>query len=47
VNVSRLSVDFWRSIYGVNFTAMNTPGARVSVPSISRFDPHTPTNTTA
>jgi hypothetical protein len=47
INISRLSVDFWRSIYGVNFTAMTAPGASVSVPSISRFDPHTPSTSTS
>jgi len=46
-NISKPSVDFWRSTDGVNFTAMTAPGATVSVPSISRFDPDTPTNTTA
>ena len=38
-NVSRLAVDYWRSIYGVNFTSMSAPGSTVSMPSISRLDP--------
>jgi hypothetical protein len=38
-NVAKLAVDFWRSIFGVNFTAISAPGSSVSVPSISRFDP--------
>jgi len=42
VNVSKLAVDFWRSIYGVNFTSMQAPStAALAMPSISRFDPMT------
>ena len=52
VNVARLAVDYWRSIYGVNFTALGAlgtsvphvdPALGVLEPSISRFDPITPT----
>ena len=39
MNITKLAVDYWRSIYGVNFTSMVVPGATVSVPSISRLDP--------
>ena len=51
VNVARLAVDYWRSIYGVNFTALADQGTSVPhvdpalgvlEPSISRFDPVTP-----
>jgi hypothetical protein len=43
VNIAKLSVDFWRTIYGVNYTAINHPNqdlGGVKEPSISRFDPH-------
>jgi hypothetical protein len=43
-NAAKLAVDYWRSIYGVNFTAINAPGAAVAVPSISRFDPSDPSS---
>ena len=48
VNIAKLSVDFWRSIYGVNFdpltdegttTVRIDPALGVAEPSISRFDP--------
>jgi hypothetical protein len=45
MNMAKLSVDFWRTIYGVNFTAINHPDqdlGGVKEPSISRFDPNTP-----
>lgn len=51
VNVARLAVDYWRSIYGANFTALAVEGSStphldpalgVLEPSISRFDPVTP-----
>ena len=39
-NIAKLGVDFWRSIFGVNFTPLATPGNnQTGVPSISRFDP--------
>jgi len=38
-NIARLAVDFWRSIFGVNYTALSAPGSTVAAPSISRFDP--------
>jgi hypothetical protein len=39
VNIGRLAVDYWRSIYGINFISLMAPGATGAVPSISRFDP--------
>ena len=41
MNIQKLAVDYWRSIYGVNFTSMRAPGGSISVPSISRLDPIT------
>jgi hypothetical protein len=41
-NIAKLAVDYWRSIFGVNFTAINSPGGSVAMPSISRFDPSDP-----
>jgi hypothetical protein len=39
-NIARLAVDYWRSIYGVNFTGSGGPGVGgIAVPSISRLDP--------
>jgi hypothetical protein len=43
VNVAKLAVDFWRSVYGVNFTWMAGVGnTSLVMPSLSRFDPNTP-----
>jgi hypothetical protein len=51
VNIGRLAVDYWRSVYGVNFdplTELGTatpridPALGVAEPSVSRFDPITP-----
>ena len=43
VNVAKLAVDFWRSIYGVNFTSLVSPSSSaLAMPSISRFDPEDP-----
>jgi hypothetical protein len=48
VNIAKLAVDFWRSIYGVNFDPLTDedtssvridPQLGVAEPSISRFDP--------
>jgi hypothetical protein len=46
VNIAKLAVDFWRSIYGVNFDPLTDEGTStvhvalgVAEPSISRFDP--------
>lgn len=49
-NVPRLAVDYWRSIYAANFTALRDrasgqpridPALGVAEPSLSRFDPTT------
>ena len=51
VNVGRLAVDYWRSIYGANYDALTDlgtttpridPRLNVAEPSLSRFDPITP-----
>ncbi|MBV9196083.1 MAG: hypothetical protein JO168_18255 [Solirubrobacterales bacterium] len=51
VNVARLAVDYWRSIYGANYSALSDLGTgsphvsndlRVIEPSLSRFDPTQP-----
>ncbi|MBV8943020.1 MAG: hypothetical protein JO240_14935 [Solirubrobacterales bacterium] len=51
VNIARLAVDYWRSIYGANFSALSdlgtskphaSSGLKVLEPSLSRFDPSTP-----
>jgi hypothetical protein len=48
VNVGKLAVDYWRSIYGVNFDPITDegttnphidPALKVLEPSLSRFDP--------
>jgi hypothetical protein len=48
VNIAKLAVDFWRSVYGVNFDPLAEEGTStvhvdpelgVAEPSISRFDP--------
>ena len=55
-NAPRLVVDFWRSIYAANYTALidtqtGLPyidpalGPGVKQPSISRLDPDTPSST--
>jgi hypothetical protein len=50
VNVARLAVDYFRSIYGANFDALTVEGTTtphidpalgVAEPSLSRFDPTT------
>jgi hypothetical protein len=51
VNIARLAVDYWRSIYGASFDPLTELGtttphvdSRLGVPepAISRFDPNTP-----
>ncbi|MBV9426082.1 MAG: hypothetical protein JOZ98_24470 [Solirubrobacterales bacterium] len=51
VNVPRIAVDYWRSIYAPNYTPLTDlgtstphidPALRVAEPSLSRFDPTTP-----
>ncbi len=51
VNVAKLAVDYWRSIYAANFDPITDQGTTtphvdptlgVAEPSISRFDPKTP-----
>ena len=51
VNVGRLAVDYWRSIYGANYDALTDlgtnnpridPRLKVAEPSLSRFDPTEP-----
>ena len=48
VNVAQLAVDYWRSIYGANYSALDDVGTdtphissdlKVLEPSLSRFDP--------
>ncbi len=48
VNVGRLAIDYWRSIYGANYDALTNlgtttaridPRLKVAEPSLSRFDP--------
>jgi hypothetical protein len=50
-NIAKLAVDYWRSIYGVNFDPLTdqgtttphiNPALGVAEPSVSRFDPVTP-----
>jgi hypothetical protein len=49
VNVAKLAVDFWRSIYAANFDPLTVEGTTtpridpalgVAEPAVSRFDPH-------
>ena len=49
VNVAKLAVDYWRSIYGASFDPLTTEGTTtpridpalgVAEPMVSRFDPH-------
>lgn len=51
VNVPRLAVDYWRSVYGANYSPLTTLGSAtsridpafgVAEPSLSRFDPTAP-----
>jgi hypothetical protein len=49
VNIAHLAVDYWRSVYGVNYAALGEqndpfidPALGVAEPSISRFDPENP-----
>ena len=51
VNVGRLAIDYWRSIYGANYDALTDlgtnnpridPRLKVAEPSLSRFDPTEP-----
>jgi hypothetical protein len=51
VNVARLAVDYWRSIYGANYDPLSDSGTAkahidsalgVAEPSVSRFDPINP-----
>jgi hypothetical protein len=51
VNIARLAVDYWRSIYGANYDPLSDSGTTkahvdvalgVAEPSVSRFDPATP-----
>jgi hypothetical protein len=50
-NIARLAVDYWRSVYGVNFDPLTDQGTStpridpalgVAEPSVSRFNPVTP-----
>lgn len=56
VNVAHMAVDYWRSIFGVNFDALVVAGTTsphvdpalgVIEPSVSRFDPSTPADSAA
>jgi hypothetical protein len=51
VNIAKLAVDYWRTMYGANFDPLTTlgtttpridPALGVAEPSVSRFDPITP-----